>query len=86
VVRMMKEMTAMPRVKPAATYSGEDEMRRFLSAIIKQGGMASRGELPIATRAQDKARKAAKRLGLAEYVTGGWRITPAGIRAYNHEM
>lgn len=54
------------------------ELQKFLCAIRDSGGSASRKRLPIATRAQDRARTLAKKHGLAVYADGKWHLTDAG--------
>ena len=60
-----------------------DEMRKFLIALRLCGGSANgrRPHMPMASRAQDRARQKCKRFGLAYYSDGEWHITKAGRAA-----
>ena len=59
----------------------EYELKRFLDALAVNNGIATRGRLPICTRAQDRARITARRLGYAYYEAGAWHLTDAGREA-----
>ncbi|WBT40128.1 hypothetical protein [Hyphomicrobium sp. DMF-1] len=59
-----------------------DEMQRFLGALVRSGGHASRKFLPRSSNAQDRVRQLAKYLGWAKYSNGEWHITNAGRTAH----
>lgn len=55
-----------------------EEMFIFLDRLVSLDGFARRVDLPLATRAQDKARTRCKKLGYAHFVAPYWRITLDG--------
>jgi hypothetical protein len=57
------------------------ETRRFLTALATHNGAASRKDLPLADRAQDRVRQRARRAGYIEYGGGMWHLTTAGRNA-----
>jgi len=60
-----------------------DEDRKFLSALKPDGEPTSSWPLPLATRAQDRARARAKKFGWAVFdrKVWGWRLLEAGRQA-----
>lgn len=60
------------------------EMRRFFQAISDYSGAATPQECPLSSRAQDRARQQAKRLGWVTFEGGYWRLTDAGKAAFRN--
>lgn len=65
----------------------DGEIIDFLSALLRAGGTAKRTQLPLTTRAQDRARQTCREAGWASYnkATGAyrWSITDLGRRVYS---
>ena len=59
------------------------EERKFLIALKQDGEPTASFRLPLATRAQDKARARAKKFGWAVFdrKVWGWRLLEAGRQA-----
>lgn len=60
------------------------EMKQFLDTLLQYEGTATSRECPLASRAQDRVRRKAKRLGWVTYEGGYWRITDAGRAAFRN--
>lgn len=58
-----------------------DLQREFLETLVRRGGLATRSELPLADRAQDRARQKCRREGLAVFESPHWGITAKGRAA-----
>lgn len=60
-----------------------EEERKFLSSLRSDGAPTGRWEIPLASRAQDRARLRAKQRQWAYFdrKNWAWRITPAGRAA-----
>jgi len=59
----------------------DDETRKFLTVLAAHGGAASRKDLPLADRAQDRLRQRLRRAGYVEFDGGKWRLTTDGRTA-----
>lgn len=50
----------------------------FLRRLAEHDGICDRSQLPAASWEEDKARQRCRRLGLASYAGGYWRLSEAG--------
>ena len=84
--RMSELQINLPTAQANSPADALIEMQKFLTAIVLRGGSASRKHLPVADRAQDKARTKAKRLGWVEFRDGAWHITDKGRAAHQPQL